>query len=82
MSLGSTHVILLCFLPHVEVDHGGDRTDLNQEQAFLVTHLGELQHEGEVLRQVLTVRAHTLLNLDTNNMARTSLTGRIILEIY
>ena len=61
----ATHVVLLLFLPHVEGDHGGDAVDAGEEGALLLPQLGKLVEEVEVLRQVLAVRPHPVLNLHT-----------------
>ena len=61
----ATHVILLLFLPHVEGDHGGDAVDAGEEGALLLPQLGKLIEEVEVLRQVLAVWPHPMLNLHT-----------------
>ena len=61
----ATHVVLLLFLPHVEGDHGGDAVDAGEEGALLLPQLGKLVEEIEVLRQVLAVWPHPMLNLHT-----------------
>ena len=58
-------VVLLLLLAHVEGDHGGDAVDAGQEGALLLPQLGKLVEEVEVLRQVLAVGAHAVLNLHT-----------------
>ena len=50
-------------MSHVEVDHGADGLDLDEEVALVIPHLGELQQEGKVLSHVLAVRLRVLLNL-------------------
>ena len=59
----ATHIVLLLFLAHVEGDHGGDAVNAGEEGALLLPQLGKLVEEVEVLRQVLAVRPHAMLNL-------------------
>lgn len=54
------------FLPvsvQIEVDHCGYGIHIDQEEALLISHLGKLQQEGEVLRQELTVGAYSMIQL-------------------
>jgi len=57
--------VFLCLLAHVEVDHGADGVDVNQEHALCVAHLGKVIQEGKVLHQVLAVGPHAMLQLNT-----------------
>jgi len=58
-----TYIVFLCFLSHVEVDHGGYRVSVNEEHTLCVPTLGKVIQEGEILHQVLTVRTYTMLQL-------------------
>ena len=59
----TAHIIVLLLLSHVESDEGGNAVDVNEEVALILPHLGELQQKAEIFRQVLAVRAYTVLNL-------------------
>lgn len=56
-----THVVQL--VAEVEGDDAGDGLDGEQELALLLAHLGKLQQEGKVLRQVPQVLLRPVLNL-------------------
>lgn len=66
-SVKHAYISMLVLVSHEEINHNGNGIDLQQVQLLIVTHLGKLIEEAEVLSQVLAMRLGSMLNLENEN---------------